>query len=232
MVSVTYEEIVNSISVIDVTNHLLDLHIAFDMVVSSYSKLSSHSIVPEEVLSELCFDIYHNNNRTRTLLATGINPNTGNIEPIGTIRMILGDHANDDRIHPLEVMSLITPAGGWGNFAFGGFDPNISVEFGRFVIEPVYRSSEAKSKGYTFALCKSIFRKFVEVATQYHKTQFWALMPSNVLNLVNLINIAAIPVPELHFNTDSHSDLFNKYDRYWHQSNPWFYKFIPEQEEI
>jgi hypothetical protein len=233
MGKLTYDEIANSIRVTDVTDQCTDLQVAFDMVVYSYSKLSSRFIAPQEVLSELCFDRYHNNNRTRTLLATGINPDTGCVEPIGTIRMVLGAAPNfDDGIHSLEVMSLITPPHGWNNFIFEDFDPSISVEFGRFVIEPAYRSLEAKTKGYTSVLCKAIFQKFVEVAAQYNKTQFWALMPANVLNLVKIINITVIPVPGLHFNTESHSDLFNKYDRYWQHSNPWFYKFMLESREV
>jgi hypothetical protein len=232
MANVTYEAIANSIRVIDVTDQLLNLHVAFDMVVCNYAKLSSHPILPQEVLSELCFDIYHKNNRTRTLLATGIHPDSGHIEPIGTIRMVLGtDSHGDDGIHPLEVMSLITPPEGWQHFSFEGFNPNTSVEFGRFVIEPAYRSSEARSKGYTAVLCKAIFQKFVAVAAHYHKTQFWALMPSNVLKLVELINITAMPIPQLSLNTEDHSDLFMKYDKYWQQSNPWFYKFILEKGE-
>ena len=173
MVNVTCEEIANSIHVIDVTNQLSDLQVAFAMVVDAYSKLSSQRLLLQEVLAELCFDIYHNNNRTRTLLATGINPNTGNVEPIGTIRMVLGANSNiDEEIHPLEVMSLITPPEGWDHFTFEDFNPNLSAEFGRFVVAPAYRSSEARSKGYTFILCKAIFSKFVEVATQYNKNQF------------------------------------------------------------
>ncbi len=238
MVNVTYEEIVDSICVIDVTNQLSDLQVAFAMVVDSYSKLSSQPLMFQEVLTELCFDMYHNNNRTRTLLATGINPDTGNIEPIGTIRMVLGrmvlgaDSNIDEGIHPLELMSLITPPEGWNNFTFEAFNPHLSAEFGRFVVAPAYRSLEARSKGYTFSLCKSIFSKFVEVATQYNKNQFWALMPANVLGLLKLINIGVIPVPELNFNSEHHSELFNRYDKYWQHSKPWFYKFVLEKQEV
>ena len=233
MLGVTSEEITNSICVIDVTNQLPDLQVAFAMVADGYAKLSSHSLPLQEVLAELCFDTYHNTHRTRTLLATGINPNTGNVEPIGTIRMVLGTNSKIDQgIPPLEVMSLITPAEGWDNFTFGNFNPNLSTEFGRFVVVPAYRSLEARRKGYTFILCKSIFSKFVEVAAQYNKNQFWALMPANVLSLLELINISAIPVPELNFNSDSCSDLFNKYDKYWQHSKPWFYKVVLEKQRF
>lgn len=233
MLNITYEEIANSVRVIDVTEQPADLEVAFAMVADGYSKLSSRSLRLQEVLAELCFDTYHNTHRTRTLLATGINPNTRNVEPIGTIRMVLGANSNiNEGIPSLEVMSLVTPAEGWDNFTFEGFNPNRSAEFGRFVVVPAYRSLEARSKGYTFILCKSIFSKFVEVATQYNKNQFWALMPPNVLGLVKLINISAIPVPELNFNTENHSALFSKYDKYWQHSRPWFYKFMLEKGEV
>lgn len=233
MLNVTYEEIANSVRVIDVTDQPADLEVAFAMVADGYSKLSSRPLRLQEVLAELCFDTYHNTHRTRTLLATGINANTGNVEPIGTIRMVLGANSKiNEGIPPLEVMSLVTPAAGWDNFTFEGFNPNLSAEFGRFVVVPAYRSLEARSKGYTFILCKSIFSKFVEVATHHNKNQFWALMPASVISLLKLINISVIPVPELSFNSDSQSELFNKYDRYWQHSKPWFYKFTLEKQEF
>jgi hypothetical protein len=233
MLGFTCEEITNSICVIDVTDQPPDLQVAFTMVAEGYAKLSSHSLPFQDVLAELCFDTYHDTHRTRTLLATGINPNTGNVEPIGTIRMVLGtDSKIDQGIPPLEVMSLITPTEGWDSFTFEDFNPTLTAEFGRFVVAPAYRGLEAKRKGYTFILCKSIFSKFVEVATQYDKNQFWALMPANVLGLLELINISAIPVPGLNFNSGSCSELFNKYDKYWQHSKPWFYKVTLENQRF
>jgi hypothetical protein len=90
MVAFTPDEICRSFLVEDVTDSPAQLRIAFDLVAAGYSQLASTPLDPQEIREELCADSYHRHGLARTLLLIGANPNTGTVEPLGTLRIVLG----------------------------------------------------------------------------------------------------------------------------------------------
>ena len=124
MSTVGADEVIQSVTVEDVTDDNEKLDIAFMIAASNYVKFSSRSLTILEVYTELCDDIYHKKGLTRTLLVTGISPLTGELAPLGTIRVVISPQHNASiDLPPLEAMSLVAPPEGWEFFSSGKFDP-------------------------------------------------------------------------------------------------------------
>ena len=140
------DEICRSFLVEDITDSPAQLRIAFDLVAAGYAQLASTPLDPQEIREELCADSYHRHGLARTLLLTGANPNTGTVEPLGTLRIVLGyAHTTALGMPPLEAMALLTPEAGWQDFTFAGFDVDKVVEGGRTTVAPACRTGLAKA---------------------------------------------------------------------------------------
>lgn len=226
--SLLNDDVRNSICIEDVTEDKEKLRAALYIVAESYSKLSSKTLDPEEVYKELCNDGYHSRGLSRTLLATGLNPNTDKIEKLGTVRFVLGSsHIENSNLQPLESMSLITPREGWEYFNFEGFDPMDAVELSRFVIVPNIRKGISKEIGLPIFLCRRFIDETKRISVDLHrKNQIWAIMPWYTVRIVKSGGVKLIPAPLVTLNYQGHSSLFKRYDKYWIHSDPWFYKFI------
>jgi hypothetical protein len=228
MVTFTTDEICRSFLVEDVTDNPAQLRIAFDLVAAGYAQLASTPLDPQEIREELCADRYHRHGLARTLLLTGANPNTGTVEPLGTLRIVLG-YARTTTLGmpPLEAMALLTPEAGWQDFTFAGFDVDKVVEGGRTAVAPACRTGLAKAMGVPLRVLHTLYQEGFRLALHtYDKPQYWGILPSYVVTRVEALGITLIPTPRLTLNHQENAELFRKYDRYWLQSNPWFYKVL------
>jgi len=228
MVAFTTDEICRSFLVEDVTDSPAQLGMAFDLVATGYAQLASTPLDPQAIREELCADSYHRHGLARTLLLTGENPNTGTVEPLGTLRIVLGSaHTTTFGIPPLEAMALLTPEAGWQDFTFAGFDVDQVVEGGRTAVAPACRTGLAKALGVHLCVLRTLYQEgFRRALHIYGKPQYWGILPSYVVTRVEALGITLIPTPRLTLNHQENEELFRKYDRYWLQSNPWFYKVL------
>lgn len=210
----------------DVTENEEKLRVAFQLVSDAYSRFSSANVESGEVSSELCADTYHTTGRARTVLLSGYNPNTERCEALGTVRYIVGSHRQDGSdLPPFEAMDLISPAGGWDQFKFAGFNLEKSIEFGRLAISPeCLRENVRMSHFHLLVLRQLAIDSFQLAVEQYGVSQVWCIMPSYVVRALAKAGIHSIPAPNFHINHRENVELFRKYDRYWIHGAPKFYK--------
>ncbi len=209
-------------SVEDVTSNPEGLRIAVGIAARRYVALSSRSLDVKAVQAELFDDVYHANGSSRTLLLSGYHPRSAAVEPLATLRVSFGADAKG-LTPPLEMMALLTPEGGWADFAFADFAADSAVELGRLAIEP----SLAQTQDAAVSLNALIVRRLLEYTYRLGVNRnpaclFWAVMSGRVTRLVKLAGISLLPAPHITLNRD-HAALFNTYDRYWSQGEPWLY---------
>ena len=224
----TIDEICRSFSIEDVTDNPRQLQIAFDLVGEGYAQLASRPLDLLQVREELCADPYHLHGLARTLLLSGENPNTGTIEPLGTLRIVLGyTHTETLGIPPLEAMGLLTPRGGWRNFTFEGFSVDKVVEGGRTAVSAACRTGLAKELCVPMCVVHALYTEGFRLACHtYAKSQYWGILPSFLVARVESVGFRLIPAPHITLNHDDNAALFAKYDRYWLRSDPGFYKVL------
>jgi hypothetical protein len=224
----TIHTVTESFSLQDVTDDPDGLAQAFDIIVEGYSALSSAMLSPLDVHEELCNDAYHRSGIARTLLLTGLNPQTARIEPLGTVRITLGSKRTAQLgIKPLEAMGLMAPGAGWGDFHFESFDVDQVVEGGRIAVAKAYRTGAAKRLGLVdLAVRVLVEGGFRIAADRFGKTQYWGILPHYVIARIRATGIGVIPAPGVSLQFSENSQLFQKYDRYWLKSNPCFCKVI------
>lgn len=227
MSTVAADEVIQSVTVEDVTDDNEKLEIAFMIAASNYVKFSSRSLTILDVYTELCDDTYHKKGLARTLLVTGVSPLTGELSPLGTIRVVISPRqkASID-ISPLEAMSLVAPLEGWEFFLRGKFDPFKSAEIGRFALTPECRSEYSREINLPLVIARRVFDKSKYIsASVYGKTQLWAIMPPPVVKLAISAGLTLLTTSEIILNHQQHGELFKKYDKYWFDANPKLYEF-------
>lgn len=225
-------EIVESFRVEDVTEDEEKRHTAFCLVTDLYSRFSSKTLDPEEIQRELCHDEYYLCGLARTIVLTGINPNSGNgnIEMLATLRMVLGTERAGNSMLPLESMHLITPTDGWDNFTFEGFHPHGAVEFGRFAVSSHCKRGIARQYQFHLLVTKELSVGAYKIAVQHFaKDQVWAIMSPLVAKTVEDSGLRLIQVPGIKLNYQQNRTLFEKYDKYWMNNTLGYYKFDFQQ---
>jgi len=224
-------EIIRSFVIEDVTDNPEQLKWAFDLIVQGYLSLSSKPLTPWEVNEDVCNDQYHRNAIARTLVLTGCHPETGEREPMGTVRVTMGSSQTKRLgVLPLEAMNLMVPGNGWDEFRFEGFDVDQVAEGGRIAVSATCRLGISKEIGLPEIVLRALFDKGFQFAIEnYGKSQYWGILPSYVIKRVESLGIRVIPAPNIFYREKENSEMFDKYDRYWRHSNPVFCKvLIPE----
>ena len=217
-----------SFELIDVTERPKELAWAFDLVVQGYLPLASRTLDPSEVRQDVCDDAYHRLGIARTLVLTGSHPETGDREPLGTIRVTMGSTATA-RLHlpPLEAMGLMVPSEGWEHFHFEGFEVDQIAEGGRTAVSPTCRIGKSREIGLAPVVLRALFEEaFRFAAERYGKTQYWGILPYYVIDRVEALGIGVIRAPDISYRMEENAGIFNKYDRYWLQSRPAFCKVV------
>lgn len=223
-------EIVESFRVEDVTEDEKKRQAAFCLVTDLYSRFSSKALDPEEVQRELCHDEYYHCGLARTIVLSGINPNSGNIELLATLRIVLGTEQASNSILPLESMHLITPTTGWDSFTFEGFHPHRAVEFGRFAVSPICKRGIARQVQFHLLVTKELSVGAYRIAVQHFaKDQVWAIMSPLVAKTVEDSGLGLIQAPDVRLNYQQNQALFEKYDKYWMNNTLGYYKFNFQQ---
>ncbi|MFN8441620.1 MAG: hypothetical protein U0175_12650 [Caldilineaceae bacterium] len=227
MSTVSADEIIQSVTVEDVTDDNEKLEIAFMIAASNYIKFSTRSLTIQEVYAELCDDVYHQKGLARTLLITGMSPLTGEVAPLGSFRVVVSPHQNTNiDMPPLEAMSLVTPLEGWEFFQCGKFDPFKSAEISRFALTPECRSEYSRKINLPAVIASRGFEMAKYISENvYGKTQLWGIMLHPVVNLVVSAGLTLLTTTEVTLNHQRHDELFKKYDRYWLNGNPKLYEF-------
>lgn len=215
--SIDYESMssLSSILVEDVSANGTKLKNAFTIIAKEYSKLSTNVISPKELYDELCDDIYYSSNRSKTLLATGFNPNTNRVEPLATVRVILPLGLTSQNVYPLDFMNLVSPREGWKNFQFEGFNPEYAVELSRFAIDSACRIGASKKTGLSILIVKKLIDTAVEMVRINRYSQIWALMPCYVARLVSAAGFNLMSYSSVVLSYNNYKWLFDKYDKYW-----------------
>jgi hypothetical protein len=228
------EKIIKSFYVEDVTEDLNKLYVAFNLVAQNYSRFSSSNINFQEIYQELCDDPYHTLGLSRTLLLNGYNPNTNRVETLGTVRIVLGSfQPKNSTLPPLEAMQLISPLEGWDNFRFENFNANEAVELSRFATTFECNQGISKKIKLSHLVAKSLLTKAINFSIQkYQRKQIWAIMPRYVVKVITTKETQFSPVPYMTLNFQKHANLFQKYDKYWLHSHPWFYKITLGKVEV
>jgi hypothetical protein len=230
------DAVIESLSLRDVTTDPNGLSVAFDIAAEGYSALSSATLSPREVREEVCNDLYHRSGIARTLLLTGLNPQTARIEPLGTVRITLGsDRTEELGLPPLEAMGLMAPDTGWENFHFQGFDVDHVVEGGRIAVARACRTEQAKRAGVVNLLIRALVEGGYRIAaSRFGKSQYWGILPHYVVTRFRAAGIGVIPAPGVSLRLLGNAQLFHRYDHYWLRSNPCFCKVIvaaPSQDK-
>jgi len=211
----------------DATENSRLLTWAFDLVVQGYLSLSSQVLDPEEVRQDVCDDAYHRGGVARTLVLTGCHPETGDREPLGTVRVTTGAPNNDLGLPPLETMGLMAPPEGWQNFHFEGFDAARVAEGGRLAVSPTCRIGKSREIGLTPIVLKALVEGgFRYAAERYGKTQYWGVLPYYVIERFVALGFRVIPAPGVTCRLRENARIFSRYDRYWQQSRPIFCKVV------
>jgi hypothetical protein len=225
---ISIDETVESFVLEDVSEDPARLTWAFDLIVQGYLPLSSQRLEPSQVREDICEDAYHRYGLARTLVLTGRHPETGETEPLGTVRVNMGSVATSALgIAPLEAMALMAPLGGWEHFRFQGFDIDQVAEGGRIAVSPTCRTGPSRELGLPAIVLLALFeRGFRFAVEQYGKTQYWGILPSYVIKRVEALGIQVILTPDMAYRSEENAQIFSKYDRYWQQSNPTFCKVV------
>lgn len=224
----TGRNIRDSIWVEDVTENREKLHEARILVAQNYSRLSSQELTERFVYDDLCCDEYHHRGLSRTFLASGINPDTGIREALGTVRTVLGSKwTPTSDLEPLEIMSLVRPHEGWENFGFEGFRATEAVELSRFTISPQCRGKAAEATGLTQLLTRRLFEAARRSALPTGARQCWSIMPTYVVRAVQAASIELAQSPSVSLNYARHETIFLRYDRYWLKCSPQLFRMRP-----
>ncbi len=213
----------------DVTDNAQGFQIAVDIAVKGYSKLSSYPLDAVQVQEELFRDAYHTSGSTRTLLLQRYNSLTGKMEPLGTLRVLIGSMSKGVN-PPFEAMDLLIPEGGWENFSFADFNAELAIELGRFAIVPNIEKTNEQGVSWNAIITYKLIEAAYNLGVSRHRNcQLWAVMSRKAVRTVEESGITLLPAPCINFN-EKHQSLFEKYDRYWKLSNPWLYRVIlPEK---
>jgi len=226
--AISIEETVDSFVIEDVSDDAARLSWAFDLIVQGYLPLSSQTLDPWQVRDDVCDDAYHRHGLARTLVLTGRHPETGESEPLGTVRVTMGSAATKALgVPPLEAMGLMAPADGWENFHFEGFEIDQIAEGGRVAVSPTCRIGPSRALGLPAIVLRTLFERGFRFAVEhYGKTQYWGILPSYVIRRVEALGIRVIPAPAMAYRSEENGHILSKYDRYWLHSNPTFCRVI------
>lgn len=217
---------IDTFQIEEITENRKKLDLAFQLIAQAYSGLASRAIDQLEIYRSLCNDTYHQTGLARTLLLTGYNPNADQIVPLGTCRFVLGMPWKHSSNHlPFEAMQLFTHNPGWQTFTFAQFDPNNAVELGRLAILPECRIGKAKTLKLHHMIVVYLIREAcIWAEQQYNRTQAWAILPIYMVKVLERAGIVIRCVPNVYLNHKEQAALFTKYDRYWLDGKPKFYK--------
>ena len=214
----------------DVSNKPASLAWAFDLVVQGYLSLSSQPLDPETVREEVCLDAYHRNGLVRTLVLTGLHPETGEREPLGTMRVTTGAaQAGEFELPPLETMQLMAPPQGWSTYDFAGFDPMRVAEGGRLAVSATCRTGRSREIGLSPMVLQALVTGTFRYAREHHgKTQLWGVLPYYVVERLEALGMTVIPDVGVVCRADANVQIFDRYDRYWRQSRPAFCRVLTD----
>ena len=212
----------------DVSNKPAMLAWAFDLVVQGYLSLSSHGLDPETVREEVCLDAYLRNGLVRTLVLTGLHPETGAREPLGTMRVTTGAaRAREFELPPLETMQLMAPPQGWDTYNFAGFDPMLVAEGGRLAVSATCRTGKSRDTRLSAMVLEALVRGTFRYAREHHgKTQLWGVLPYYVVERIEALGMTVIPAVGVACRGGDAARVFDRYDRYWRQSRPAFCRVL------
>ena len=197
---------------------------AFDLIVQGYLPLSTRTVAPEDVCRDVCDDDYHRCGMARTLVLTGCHPETGEREPLGTVRVTTGaPRDNPQGLPPLETMRLMAPPGGWDTFDFAGFAVDQVAEGGRLAVSPTCRIGRSRAIGLTPVVLRALVEgAFQFAAERYGKTQLWGVLPYYVIDRLEALGMHVLPAPDLRYRVEACAEVFARYDRYWRDGRPRF----------
>ena len=212
----------------DVSANPTALAWAFDLVVQGYLSLSTQTLDPETVREEVCLDAYHRNGLVRTLVLTGLHPETGEREPLGTMRVTTGAaQAGAFELPPLETMQLMAPPQGWDAYDFAGFDAMRIAEGGRLAVSATCRTGKARDTGLSAMVLQALVAGTFRYAREQHgKTQLWGVLPYYVVERLKALGMTVLPAEGVACRADDNVQMFDRYDRYWRQSRPTFCKVL------
>jgi hypothetical protein len=221
-------QIENSFCLQDVTDDPVGLSAAFDIVVEGYSALSSRKPDPHHIRETVCYDQYHRCGAARTFLLTGEDPETAEVEALGTIRINLPSAGAEKLgLPPLEAMSLMTFPEGWENFRFECFDLNQVVEGARVAVRANCRTGTGKEIGLSRLVLRTLVEGAFSAASQtYGKSQLWGILPLYMVKRFESFGMRVILAPRVSLVFGENARLFQEYDGYWLRSNPSFCKVI------
>ncbi|HUD44834.1 MAG TPA: hypothetical protein VMR41_04785 [Patescibacteria group bacterium] len=198
-------------------------------VALDYSVLALEPLNPKDVYDTLCKDGYDNNGHSKTIVTITKNPQTGEDELSGTVRLVLGKNQagsekDQDGLYPLDAMGLMSAQ--WPHRTEGLPDFRAG-ELGRFVLPDHYRTKPMREAGVHKFLTSQLFSKAWEVSQASGITHLYAIMPVHVNRLVSQAGIATNEIEAARLRTDSEeaAALFAKFPRYWGLS-PKLYRFI------
>ncbi len=207
------DEVRRTFTIEDVTNHPDRLNWAFDLIVQGYLPMSSQTLDPGEIREEVCDDSYHRHGFARTLVLTGRHPETGELEPLGTVRInVAPPAARDLGLHPMETMGLMVPRGGWERFAFEGFVLDQVAEGARLAVSPTCRIGRSREIGLASVVLRALVEEGFRFARErYNRSQYWGILPYYVRERFESLGVSTRPAPDMLFRADENPALFAKY---------------------
>ena len=222
------EEVRRTFAIEDVTDDPDRVNWAFDLIVQGYFSMSSQTLDPNEIRQEVCDDLYHRHGFARTLVLTGRHPETGEREPMGTVRInVAPAAATDFGLQRLEAMALMAPRCGWESFDFEGFVLDQVAEGGRIAVSPTCRIGKSREIGLASVVLRALVEEGFRFARErYNRSQYWGILPNYVRERFESLGVATRPAPDMLFRTEENPTLFTKYDRYWQHSQPKFCKVV------
>jgi hypothetical protein len=221
-------EVSQSLVLEDVSSKPAALAWAFDLVVQGYLSLSSQTLDPQAVREEVCLDAYHRHGLVRTLVLTGLHPETGEREPLGTMRVTTGAaQAPLFGLPPLETMELMAPAQGWDAYDFAGFDPMLVAEGGRLAVSATCRTGRSRDIGLSALVLRALVTGVFQYAAAHHgKTQLWGVLPYYVIERLEALGMTVIPAVGVVYRSAGNAQMFDRYDRYWRHGRPTFCRVL------
>ncbi|MEM7252275.1 MAG: hypothetical protein AAF493_12715 [Pseudomonadota bacterium] len=190
------------------------LRVARSMVGENYATLSSASIEPEWVEARLTDDRFDHERVTHTLLAE-----TAKGEPLGTMRLVLGDRQAPQ---PFEFLDLMQPPIGWDEFTVH-YSIDQDFEIGRFAFSRQALCARGREERLHLKTLRALTLGVGRMARSYGRRRAWMIASQKVANAFRRSGLLPVPIPGPLPNWSRHHAMFEQFDRYWRDGGPLLY---------
>jgi len=212
----------------DISDDYLLMEQARWLTAEAYAPLANPALglTIEDVYRVVSRDAYEGEGRAKTIAALYLDPNTGEREILGMVRVVIGaERQCDTGAQPLDAMNFVEPLGNWPHDENGLSDGQIA-ELGRFHIVEKCRTPIMRVGGLPAWLTRGIYEGAVEVVRERQVRTLYAIMPPYTTRLIRQAGIRIVEIPSrLKTDDEFAAGIFDDFCLYWRRSSPKLYEW-------